>query len=446
MSLRDNKMAILRQLGLESEPIGLPELMLQLGDGFKERSVRRWLGLLIEEKAVKKIGEKRGTKYSATVRATEASNVISSCFSSASLEAIKLVKRPLFERQPIAYADDWFESYQPNKTYYLKETLRKQLLISGQRASGQDPAGTYAHQIFNRLMIDLSYNSSRLEGNTYSLLDTERLLLHGDPVEGKLDLEKTMILNHKEAIRYLVENVSKIEVNSTVICTLHYLLSDGLVEAFEAGKVRKHGVRVGGSTYIPFEDPKRLELQLAKIAAKAEAIKDPYEQSIFLLIHVSYLQAFIDVNKRTARLSANMSLIKQNLVPLAFSDIRVEDYMSAMIAIYELQDVQPLVDLYVYSYLRTCAAYDSTVKAMGFDEVRVRYRKDRRAVVREVILMRLKYSEIRKFVEEMSDRLIPNSDYQAFIEDVMEDLEQMDESRLAGLGVTIDQLQAWKSK
>jgi len=133
-------------------------------------------------------------------------------------------------------------------------------------------------------------------------------------------------------------------------------------------------------------------------------------------------------------------------VPLAFSDIRVEDYMSAMIAIYELEDVQPLVDLYIYSYLRTCAAYDSTVKAIGFDEVRVRYQKDRRAVVREVILMRLKYSQIRKFVEQMSDRLIPNSDYQGFIEDIMEDLEQMDESRLARLGVTIDQLQVWKSK
>lgn len=366
MSLRDNKMAILRQLGLESEPISLPELMLKLGEEFKERSVRRWLGLLVEEGVVKKIGQKRGTKYIATARSGEVNREVSSCFSSASLEAIKTVKRPLFERQPVAYADGWFDSYQPNSSYYLKETLRKQLLTSGQRASGQDAAGTYAHQIFNRLIIDLSYNSSRLEGNTYSLLDTERLLLHGHTAEGKLDEEKAMILNHKEAIRYLVDNASRMEVSRNVICTLHYLLSDGLVEASEAGKVRKHGMRIGGSTYIPFEDPKRLELQLEKIVAKAAAIEDPYEQSIFLLIHVSYLQAFIDVNKRTARLSANISLIKGNLVPLAFSDVRVDDYVSSMIAIYELQDVQPLVDLYVYSYLRTCAAYDLNCEGYGF--------------------------------------------------------------------------------
>ena len=345
---------------------------------------------------------------------------------------------------PVAYADDWFNSYQPNSSYYLPEMLRQQLLASGERVNTKDPAGTYAHQIFNRLIIDLSYNSSRLEGNTYSLLDTERLLLHGDTAEGKLDEEKAMILNHKEAIRYLVDNAPKIEVSRNVICTLHFLLSDGLVESIEAGKVRRHGVRVGGSTYIPFEDPKRLEQQLEKIAHKAMQIRDPYEQSIFLLIHISYLQAFVDVNKRTARLSANISLIRGNLVPLAFSDVRVEDYMSAMIAIYELQNVRPLVDLYVYSYLRTCAAYDSTVKSMGFDEVRVRYRQERKQVVRSLILQMLVGEALKKFIDEKADEYVPTIVRADFIEDVLEDLEQMDESRLAGLGITPEQLKDWK--
>lgn len=446
MSLRDNKMTVLRLLGLESEPMDLPKLMLRLGKGFKERSVRRWLHLLTEEGAVKKIGQKRGTKYIVASRAEEAKSEISSCFSSASLKVIGLVKVPLFERQPVAYADDWFDSYEPNSSYYLPKMLRQQLRESGERANSQDRAGTYAHQIFNRLIIDLSYNSSRLEGNTYSLLDTERLLLHGDTAEGKLDEEKAMILNHKEAIRYLVDNAPRIEVSRNVICTLHFLLSDGLVDSTEAGKVRKHTVRVGGSTYIPFEDPKRLEKQLERIAHKASQIRDPYEQSLFLLIHVSYLQAFSDVNKRTARLSANIPLIRENLVPLAFSDVRVEDYMSAMIAVYELQKVTPLIDLYVYSYLRTCAAYDATVKAMGFDEVRVRYRQERKNVVREVILQTVVGEEMKKFVNTEADEHVPRAVRRDFVEDVLEDLEQMDESRLAGLGVTPQQLKRWKEK
>jgi prophage maintenance system killer protein len=443
MSLRDNKMAVLRLLGLESAPISLPNLIEKLGDGFKERSVRRWLDLLIQDGAVEKIGQKRGTKYIAAGRKVEEKVGVSSCFSSDSLKAVKAVSRPLFERQPVAYVDPWFDSYQPNSDYYIEKVLRDQLQAFGQRTKGQDPAGTYAHQIFNRLIIDLSYNSSRLEGNTYSLLDTERLLLHGDTAKGKLDEEKVMILNHKEAIRYLVENAPKVEVGRNTICTLHYLLSDGLVESAEAGKVRKHGVRISGSTYMPFEDPVQLESQLEKIAAKAVLINDPYEQSIFLLIHVSYLQAFIDVNKRTARLSANISLIKRNLVPIAFSDIEISDYRSAMIAVYELQDVRPIVDLYVYSYMRTCAAYDSTVKALGFDEVRVRYRQQRRSVVREVIVRGLVGHEMRAYVVTEANQILPQVDRKAFIEDVLEDLEQIDESRLAGLGVTAEELRQW---
>lgn len=445
MSLRDNKMAVLRQLGLESEPISLPELLLKLGEGFRERSVRRWLVLLVQEGAVKKAGKRRGTRYIAAGRSEEANGGMSSCFSSASLQAIEVVKRPLFERKPVAYADDWFDSYRPNFSYYLEETVRKQLLTTGQRANGQGPAGTYAHQIFHRLIIDLSYNSSRLEGNTYSLLDTERLLLHGATAEGKLDEEKVMILNHKEAIRYLVDNAPRVEVSRNVICTLQYLLSDGLVDPSDAGKVRRYGVRIGGSTYVPFEDPRRLEEQLEKIAVKAALIKDPYEQSIFLLVHISYLQAFMDANKRTARLSSNIPLVKANLVPLAFSDVRVDDYMSAMIAIYELQDVRPLVDLYIYSYMRTCAAYDATIKAMGFDEIRVRYRKERREVVREVILRGLVGNELRLFVEGKVAKAVPHDVREALIEDILEDLEHMDESRLAGLGVTSEQLKVWQN-
>lgn len=162
------------------------------------------------------------------------------------------------------------------------------------------------------------------------------------------------------------------------------------------------------------------------------------------MVHISYLQAFVDVNKRTARLAANISLIKHNLVPLAFSDVRIDDYMSAMIAIYELQDVRPLVDLYVYSYLRTCAAYDSTVKSLGFDEVRIRYRQKRREVVREIILQGLIGTEMQQYVKKSTAGLIPDPDRDAFIENVIEDLEQIDESRLVGLGVTPEQLKAWQ--
>ena len=445
MVFQDKKLAVLHQLSQEAEPISLPDLLIKLGgDDFVERTVRRWLSELITEGLVERIGQKRGTKYRVIARADREIGKTGNCFGLESLKILEQVRRPLYERKPVAYADRWFEAYEPNRTFYIPLEYRNQLEKAGQRSRREDPAGTYAHQIFNRLLIDLSYNSSRLEGNTYSLLDTQRLLLEGSSAEGKLDEEKIMILNHKEAIRYLVDNAARIDISEQTICTIHFLLSDGLVEPRYAGKIRDHAVRIGGSTYLPFEDKKQLQIHLNRIIEKGAAIENPYEQSLFLLIHLTYLQGFSDVNKRTARLCANVPLIKANVVPQSFNDVEQEDYISAVIAIYELQEIQPILDLYLFSYMRTCALYDSTVKAIGFDEVRVRYRQQRRALIRDIILQQLTGERMKKYVDEQALTLVKEEDKTSFFEDVMEDLKEIDVSRIVGLGVTPDQLTSWK--
>lgn len=444
MNFKDKKLAVLHQLSQEAEPISLSSLLEKLGDGYVERSVRRWLTEMINEGLVGRFGNKRGTKYQIVQRISREINKASSCFGSESSKIIAQVQRPIYERNPITYVDSWFDAYQPNTTFYIPLEFRVQLQKAGQRSKREDPAGTYAHQIFNRLLIDLSYNSSRLEGNTYSLLDTQRLILEGAGVEGKLDEEKIMILNHKEAIRYIVDNAPRLAITEQTICTLHYLLSDGLLETRYAGKIRDHSVRIGGSTYIPFEDKKQLQVRLSRIVEKAASIENPFEQSLFLLTHITYLQGFSDVNKRTARLSANIPLIKSNLVPLSFNDVGRDDYTSAVIAIYELQDIRPLVDLYLFSYMRTCAMYDSTVKAIGFDEIRVRYRQQRRAVVRDVIVNGLTGGHMKEYVVLQASKLIKQEDQKSFFEDVMEDLKEIDYNHIAGLGITPDQLSIWK--
>jgi hypothetical protein len=228
MHSKDKKMIVLHQLSQESEPISLLELLEKLGSEFPERSVRRWLSEMIVEGFVEKIGSKRATRYQIISRASREINKAASCFGLESIKILEQVRRPIYERTPITYADHWIDAYQPNISFYIPSENRIQLEKAGRRAKQEDPAGTYARQIFNRLLIDLSYNSSRLEGNTYSLLDTQRLLLEGSGAEGKLDEEKIMILNHKEAIRYLVDNASRLAISEQTICTLHYLLSDWL--------------------------------------------------------------------------------------------------------------------------------------------------------------------------------------------------------------------------
>jgi len=443
MDFTGKKLAVFQQLEQETSPATLKELLDKLGPDFKERSVRRWLSEMLKQGFLEKIGNRRSSKYQLLQNA--ALRRVHPCFTPLSLSAIMLVRRPIYERAPVAYDNTWFDQYQPNQTFYLSLDLRTQLYKEGKRSKKEDPAGTYAHHIFNRLLIDLSYNSSRLEGNTYSLLDTQRLVLEGKGAEGKLDEEKIMILNHKEAIRYLVDQAPYLTVTMPTFCTLHYFLADGLVEARHAGKIRDHGVRIGGSTYIPFEDPRQLEHQLECIAQKASLIENPYEQSFFLLVHMTYLQPFTDVNKRTARLSANIPLVKHNLVPLSFNDVERVDYTSAVLAIYELQDVQPLIDLYAFSYLRTCAMYDSTVKALGFDEVRVRYRMQRRLILREILIQGLHEDSLNGYIAAQDFKHIREKDRKAFVEDIFEDLQQMDESRIAGLGVTVKELKKWQA-
>jgi hypothetical protein len=271
------------------------------------------------------------------------------------------------------------------------------------------------------------------------------LLIQGISDESKLTEETTMILNHKEAIRYLVDNASKIIILPETICTIHYLLSDGLLSQEYCGIVRNHAVKIGGSTYLPLEDQKSLELNLQIICQKADKIQDPFEQSFFLLTHLAYLQGFEDCNKRTSRLSANIPLIKKNLVPLSFNDIPKNDYINAMIAIYELHDIGPLADLYCFSYARTSQAYNATVQVMGFDRLRVLYREQRRETIRAIIKDLLRGDNLQDYIVAQSQKLIPERDREEFIKIMQEDIAQLSIPRIVGMGISIADFNAWKN-
>jgi hypothetical protein len=182
---------------------------------------------------------------------------------------------------------------------------------------------------------------------------------------------------------------------------------------------------------------------LQEICHKASLIQDPYEQSFFALVHLAYLQAFIDVNKRTSRLSANIPLLKNNLVPLSFNDVAKEDYLSAMLCVYELKEIGPLSDLYLFSYFRTCQQYDVTAEAMGFDEVRVLYRQQRRALLRHIITQHLTGKALEAYLQNEAVKAIPPEHQTNFMDDVKEDLKELSLPRTAGLGVSAEQLETW---
>lgn len=264
---------------------------------------------------------------------------------------------PPGKRPKVGYDPSMLRDYVPNRTAWLSHEDLECLHVAG--GERRLDCSTYARAIAQKLLVDLSYASSALEGNTYSYLDTKVLIEFGQAAEGKQAAETQMILNHKEAILYLVENINEIAVDARELKTLHALLARGLlVDPAAVGAVRRRIVDIGGSAYVPMVNPHQLETELSLIAKKAAEINEPFERSLFLMVFVSYLQAFEDVNKRTARLACNIPLLKAGIAPLSFMEMDKAAYVRGLLSIYELRRIDVLKDAFIEGYVRSAGLYD----------------------------------------------------------------------------------------
>ena len=259
-------------LDATSQGLSLAELQGALKDVVSRRSLQRRLNVLVRSGAIKAEGNRRGRRYfphsnspvlAADVEAGYPGGASEPAaltpivlISAAGRQVQALVHRPIADRAPIGYQRHFLEGYLPNETGYFPENLKTHLRALGRTPDGHRPAGTYAREILNRLLVDLSWASSRLEGNTYSLLDTRELIEHGKAAQGKDAKETQMILNHKAAIELLVESAEEIGVNRYTITNLHALLADNLLEDFRtAGRLRTTPIAIGGTTYLPTAIP-----------------------------------------------------------------------------------------------------------------------------------------------------------------------------------------------
>ena len=416
-----------------------------------ERTLRRWLAELVAAGLAERSGERKGTRYRSLTPAAageiplRSPVALATIFTPQSAALMTRVDAPLYTRAPVTYSESWIESYIPNKTSYLSTDQRAELHALGKRAPIFGKAGTYIQTIYDRLLIDLSYNSARLEGNTYTLADTEQLVIQGVAAPGKPNAERIMILNHREAIRYLVHNVATPNVSEETIRTLHYLLADSLVGPGLAGQVRDDSIAVSGTTYAPLEGRERLAILLSRLIDQAQQIDDPFEQSFFLLGHISYLQAFVDVNKRTARLASIIPLIKSDFVPQSFVDVDKNDYLKATIVLYELNEVAPLVDLYCWAYRRSCLQFDNFVQVVGFDEIAATYRSHRRSLVADMVRAHIAMAQAPPYINEHMPAQVEPSHQDKFRKDVMAELAHWDGSRIGGLGLSREELADWLS-
>ena len=357
------------------------------------------------------------------------------------------VRRPVGARTPVGYNRNFLDSYRPGETFYLTADERARLAEMGTRhARADQPAGTNARQILNRLLIELSWNSSRLEGNTYSLLDTKRLIEFGQQAEGRDALEAQMILNHKDAIEFLVGSAADIRFNRYTILNLHGILANNLLaDAGAAGRLRHIGVGIDGSVFHPLETPQLIEECFDQLLATAAAIADPFEQSFFVMVQLPYLQPFDDVNKRVSRMAANIPFIRANLSPLAFTDVPQDLYAHAMLGVYELNRIELLRDLFIWAYERSAARYAAVRQSLGEpDPFKLKYRDALRAAVAEVVRGRMDRKTAVAHVTAWAAEHVEEGDREKFREIAESELLGLHEGNFARYAIRPAEFTAWR--
>jgi Fic family protein len=376
--------ALLRQVLAAGEPVppGALEQVLQTSRPTLNRALRD----LLASGHLEKRGGGRSTRYVTTDAAKAALGVLRSAaprpaglgllqWSTTALPLVDALRAPLGTRTPVGYESSFVDHYIPNQSSLLPPQLATDLFNAG-RSRDQQPAGTYARQVLEQLLIDLSWSSSRLEGNSKSLLDTKALFELGEQT-GPIDEDTLMLLNHKNAIEFMVDAVPTEGITMNVIGDLQSkLMKDLLKDSRDIGSIRRRVVNIDGSVYSPSNIPVLLEQTLKSIVDKVRHIRNPVEAAFFLWVNLAYLQPFADGNKRTSRLSANMPLMLYNCSPLSFLDVERTDYATAMLGVYEQRNVAAAVELFEFIYRRSIQKYSVLRAALAVpDPLRARYRQ-----------------------------------------------------------------------
>ncbi len=423
--------AIVEAIGQFPEGAAVSEVRGALDIELSRRTLQRRLARLVKAGRLETFGEGRAQRYRVSPLPDEASPPATTETDddvvvppSAGRRDTQVEAEQPIQTRPICSLD-LLAAYQPNRTFYLDESTRCRLRELGQSLDGPQPARTHAHP---RWMIDLIWNSSRLEGNTYSLLETCQFLHTGQPAGSKGDHEIQMIMNHKAAIDLLLsgDSVNEIAFNHETICKLQVLLS--------------------GKPWADSRFSERIQIQgVAPLLLKAHAIADPFEQAVFALVHVPHLHAFEPINQRVSRLAANIPFIRMGLVPLSFVDVPENLYANGLLRISELNRPDLLRDLFVWAYERSCRRYSTAQQLPGErDLFGMQYREPIRKLVSNVVHAHMSKPRATARIKAFALGWVPVNDQQRFIEIVETELLSLSEGNVARYHIRPTEFRNWQ--
>ena len=199
-----------------------------------------------------------------------------------------------------------------------------------------------------RLGVDLSWKSSQIEGNTYSLLETERLLKEKQTAQGKTKEEAVMLLNHKDALDFILDNPDYLkELSVRRLEDIHSFLTK---ELGVGNGIRKRRVGITGTNYRPLDNEFQIREALEDTCQLINGKENVFEKALLILVLLSYIQAFTDGNKRTARISSNAVLIAWGYCPISFRTVDSVDYKKAMLMFYEQNNIAAFKKIFIEQY------------------------------------------------------------------------------------------------
>jgi len=316
------------------------EVYDQVGISFSYATLKRVLSRLVSEGLLVTLGQGKGTKYSVSPAFTLFEPIdIDQYFK------LEIDERAIKENFNFSIIN---EVIAKNKLF---NSIELEKLSSLQEKFWRDSSQLSEIEFkkeFERLAIDLSWKSSQIEGNTYSLLETERLLKDKQTAAGKTKEEAIMLLNHKESLDFILENTDYLNpLTVSKIEDIHSMLTK---ELLIERNLRKRRIGISGTNYRPLDNEFQISEALRNSCDVINSKKCVFEKALLALVLISYIQPFMDGNKRTARIVSNALLMNEKHCPLSFRTVDSIDYKKAMLLFYEQNNISKFKEIFINQF------------------------------------------------------------------------------------------------
>ena len=323
------------------------EIMAGLTEAPSDSTMKRLLSAAVKEGNVETVGRGPATKY----RLTPQAHV------TMPLDLATYFDKDIDERVvQESFNFDLIREVLPKVEIFTKEEL--EVLTAAQKEFEKNTEGMtdleYRKEM-ERLGVDLSWKSSQIEGNTYSLLETERLLKDKQTASGKTKEEAIMLLNHKDALDFVLDVPDYLkELSVHRIEDIHSILTK---ELGVDKNIRHRRVGITGTNYRPLDNEFQIREALEDTCILVNGKDNVFEKALLTLVLLSYIQAFVDGNKRTARITSNAILIANGYCPISFRTVDSIDYKKAMLMFYEQNNIAAFKKIFIEQFLFAVKTY-----------------------------------------------------------------------------------------